>query len=307
MTLRTLNIFLIFVSVIINTNAKSENTYLKYSPREDATFRAEKSVIGIGDNPSSIGLFYFMKTIKIFPYTLDVYKNGKVYIHSRTIYTKDNKTKILKGRWATAYDNGKGYMWMNCPKIYVHRLIAQTFLPNPENKPEVNHKDGNKKNNCLKNLEWCTRLENIHDYKRKGRAKYRDYIPVLEITKNGNIIEYPSALIASEKIGCTSNLISMICRNTWKTAKGRVFIYKKNYNPKIHNKKFYLTKINARKHSWRKIKRSDGVIFESILQAVMMLPKKYTKLFTNIRSMTSNISESCKNNKSVLGYNWKYI
>lgn len=66
--------------------------------------------------------------------------------------------------------NSKGYKWIKLPcfkkKQLIHRLVASLFIPNPENKPQVNHIDGNKLNNHYSNLEWCTNYENhLHSYK----------------------------------------------------------------------------------------------------------------------------------------------
>jgi hypothetical protein len=100
------------------------------------------------------------KQINLFGKEFLIYENGDL------INLKTNKK--LK-----AFDNGVGYLRVGIyvgdkkhKAIYIHRLLAQTFIPNPKNKIEVNHKDGNTKNNDLSNLEWVTKSENqLHAYK----------------------------------------------------------------------------------------------------------------------------------------------
>ena len=78
-------------------------------------------------------------------------------------------------------------------KKAVHRFVALTYIPNPENKPTVNHKDGNKLNAKVENLEWSTIYEqSAHSIKLHQGQKLRQKIPIIFKTEKGNIIKYPS-------------------------------------------------------------------------------------------------------------------
>lgn len=87
---------------------------------------------------------------------------------------KDSKGLVRK--W---YDNGHGYKVVSVRELastrmrYVHRLVAQAFLPNPDNLPQVNHIDCDKENNCVDNLEWISASENIRHAHSEGRMKKR--------------------------------------------------------------------------------------------------------------------------------------
>ena len=123
--------------------------------------------------------------------------------------TKTNHSRMIVG----LYKNGKAKLFL------VHRLVAQSFMPNPNRLPEINHKDENPLNNCVENLEWCNQCYNSNYGTSKYRisAKLKNGIlskPVEQYCKNGMfIMEYPSAIEASRVLGLNVSGIISCCNN----------------------------------------------------------------------------------------------
>jgi hypothetical protein len=109
---------------------------------------------------------------------------------SKTVNSKNGSKRITKEKILKLNKRSDGYITIQfgkkCQPLYVHRLMAIIFIPNPLNKPCVNHKDGNKQNNNINNLEWVTYSENerhsmnVLGKKRKKINEHRD----LEIAKS---------------------------------------------------------------------------------------------------------------------------
>lgn len=155
-------------------------------------------------------------------------KDGRIYSLRRNKYLipKLNHDGYLR---IQIWDKGK------CSFVAIHRLVAQEYIPNPENKPFVNHINGNKRDNRVENLEWCTQKENIHHAFKTGLAHKQEpntgplCKEILVYFPNDTQVIFPSTMEIERRLNIPHSVVSKYA-TTGKEYKGMYFRYVKTSN-----------------------------------------------------------------------------
>jgi hypothetical protein len=138
-------------------------------------------------------------------------KNGLIKAHYKNVIMKQN---IMNGYLSVQFNINKKIKTKR-----VHRLLAEQFISNPNNYSEINHKDGNKLNNNLSNLEWCTHQYNMRHASKNGLHG----IKIKQILRNKTINIFNSMSDASRRTNINISNISEVIRGNRKTAGGYVW------------------------------------------------------------------------------------
>lgn len=162
---------------------------------------------------------------------------GRVRSVDRWVIRKDGRKRLIKGQILKPTRGDVGYLTVKLWRdgkghtFRVHRMVAETWLDNPENKPEVNHRDEDKTNNDVFNLSYCSRIENANwgtGIERMTASKSKA-VQAID-PKTGKVVkEFPSTKEA-ERNGFNSGHVSNCClgRYGYRTHRGFIWRYKES-------------------------------------------------------------------------------
>lgn len=157
--------------------------------------------------------------------------NNKIIFDKYCINDKGELYNIKTNRKLKLRPSNKGYLKTNISidgklkTVFIHRLVAEAFIDNPNNLPQVNHKDENKQNNCVENLEWCDAKYNMNYgtiNERRAKSSFRKKVNMYDL--NNNLIkEFNSITEASKYLNVNSGMICKVCNRKNKKYKNYIF------------------------------------------------------------------------------------
>ena len=163
----------------------------------------------------------------------EVSNYGRVKSLGRIVIRKNGWACTFKQKILRTHKTLKGYVLVDLHKnnkakrLYVHRLVAEAFIPNHKKMPEINHKDEDKENNAVGNLEWCSRIENVRygtGIKRGGQARSKK---VYQYSFSGELIKIWDSNRACRAAGFDGKGILLCVKGVTKQHQG----YRWSYEP----------------------------------------------------------------------------